>query len=211
VSPWLLLAASYLLGAVPASYLAGKWARGIDLREHGSGNLGATNTFRVLGARVAAPVMLFDVAKGFVPAFVFPRWVPSAETLHWALAYGVAAIVGHVFSVYVRFKGGKGVATGAGVFLGLAPLGVGIAFVVWIVVLRAGRMVSLASILAALTLVAALWIRDYPTEIRLLGTGVAAFIVFAHRANIRRLTKGEEPRFGSAKKAAEAAAEEVAT
>jgi glycerol-3-phosphate acyltransferase PlsY len=209
VSPWLLLAASYLLGAVPASYVAGRWARGIDLREHGSGNLGATNTFRVLGAKVAAPVMLFDVAKGFVPAYGFPRWDASPDW-RWALAYGLAAIVGHVFSIYVRFRGGKGVATGGGVFLGLAPVGVGIAFVVWLVVLRAGRMVSLASILAALTLVAVLWLRAYPMEVRLLGTGVAAFIIFAHRANVGRLVRGQEPRFGSAKQATEAAAEEVA-
>ena len=210
MSPWLLLAASYLLGAVPASYVAGKWARGIDLRQHGSGNLGATNTFRVLGPKVAAPVMVFDVLKGFVPAFFFARWDSSADW-RWALAYGLAAIVGHIFSIYVNFKGGKGVATGGGVFLGLAPLSVGVAFLVWIVVLRAGRMVSLASILAAVTLVAALWIVGYPMEVQLLGTAVAAFIVFAHRANIGRLMRGEEPRFGSGKKPPEAAAEEVAS
>jgi glycerol-3-phosphate acyltransferase PlsY len=210
VSPWLLLSASYLLGAVPASYVAGKWARGIDLREHGSGNLGATNTFRVLGPKVAAPVVVFDVAKGFVPAFLFPRW-DSSPDWRWALAYGVAAIVGHVFSVYMRFKGGKGVATGAGVFLGLAPLAAGVAAAVWLAALRAGRMVSLASILATLTLVIVLWIRAYPMEIRLLGTGVAAFIIFAHRANIGRLVRGEEPRFGSAKQATETAVDEVAS
>jgi glycerol-3-phosphate acyltransferase PlsY len=210
VSPWLLLAASYLLGAIPAAYVAGRLARGIDLREHGSGNLGATNTFRVLGAKVAAPVMLFDVAKGFVPAFLFQRW-DSSPDWRWALAYGVAAIVGHVFSIYMRFKGGKGVATGAGVFLGLAPLAVGVAFVVWLVALRAGRMVSLASILAAVSLVAVLWMRGEPIEVRVLGTAVAAFIIFAHRSNVRRILRGQEPRFGSPRAAAEAAAEEAAS
>src|SRR5690606_32819176 len=85
--PALLVLASYLLGAIPTSYIAGRWTRGIDLREHGSGNLGATNTFRVLGARVAAPVMVVDVAKGFLPALLFPRWDGTPEWT-WALAYG---------------------------------------------------------------------------------------------------------------------------
>jgi glycerol-3-phosphate acyltransferase PlsY len=198
VSPWLLLAASYLLGAVPASYLAGRWARGIDLREHGSGNLGATNTFRVLGARVAAPVVLFDVAKGFVPSFLFHRW-DSSPDWRWALAYGVAAIVGHVFSVYMRFRGGKGVATGAGVFLGLAPLAVLVGFVVWLVSLKVSRMVSLSSILAAIAILPVLFVAEPHVEVRWMGVAVAAFIVFAHRSNVRRIMRGEEPRFGQPK------------
>ncbi len=196
MSPWILLVAAYLLGAVPAAYLAGRWTRGIDLRRHGSGNLGATNTFRVLGARVAAPVMAFDVVKGFAPAFLFPRWDASPDW-RWALAYGAAAILGHVFSIYMRFKGGKGVATGAGVFLGLAPAAVGIGFVVWLATLRIGRMVSLASILAALTMIPALFVFPNPVEVRALGVALAAFVVFAHRANVGRILRGEEHRFGS--------------
>ncbi|HEV2145856.1 MAG TPA: glycerol-3-phosphate 1-O-acyltransferase PlsY [Longimicrobiaceae bacterium] len=195
MSPWLLLAGSYLLGSIPASYLAGRWARGIDLREHGSGNLGATNTFRVLGPKVAAPVMLFDVLKGFFPAWFFPRWDASADW-RWALAYGAAAIVGHVFSIYMRFRGGKGVATGAGVFLALAPAAVGGAFLVWLAALLVGRMVSLASVLAALTVVPLLWLRQDRTEVLVLGTAVAAFIVYSHRANVGRILRGEEHRFG---------------
>lgn len=198
MSPWLLLVAAYLLGGIPFSYLAGRWTRGIDLREHGSGNLGATNAFRVLGAKVAAPVMVLDVLKGFVPAFFFHRWDASPDW-RWALAYGAAAIVGHVFSVYMSFRGGKGVATGAGVFLGLAPLALGVAFAVWLGVLRLGRMVSLASITAAVVLLVMLLVTPNPMEVRVLGAGVAAFVVFAHRANIRRIARGEEPRFGSHK------------
>lgn len=204
MSPWLLLAASYLLGSIPASYVAGRLARGIDLREHGSGNLGATNTFRVLGPKVAAPVMVFDLLKGFAPAWFLPRWDASPDW-RWALAYGAAAIVGHVFSLYMRFRGGKGVATGAGVFLALAPAAVGAAFVVWLAALWLGRMVSLASILAAVTLVAALLIGAPPVEVRVLGGLIAAFVVFAHRANVGRILRGEEHRFG--KKAAEHPAE----
>jgi glycerol-3-phosphate acyltransferase PlsY len=203
VSPWLLLAAAYLLGAVPASYLAGKWTRGIDLRLHGSGNLGATNTFRVLGAKVAAPVMVFDVLKGFVPAYAFHRWDASADW-RWALGYGAAAIVGHVFSVYMRFRGGKGVATGTGVFLGLAPAAVGLAFVVWIVTLKASRMVSLASILGAASLLPALYLTETRPEVLLLGVALCAFVLFAHRSNVGRILRGTEPRFGTPKPGAPA-------
>jgi acyl phosphate:glycerol-3-phosphate acyltransferase len=199
VIPWLLLAASYLLGAVPASYLAGMWTRGIDLRKHGSGNLGATNTFRVLGPRVAAPVMLFDVLKGWVPAFVFVR-LDGTGALEWALAYGAAAIVGHVFPVYMRFRGGKGVATGAGVFLALAPLAVGVGFLVWALTVWRTRMVSLGSILAALALVVVLWTSPYAeTAVRILGSGIALFVLLSHRANLGRILRGEEPRFRKAK------------
>jgi glycerol-3-phosphate acyltransferase PlsY len=195
MSPWLFVAAGYLLGSIPASYLAGRWTRGIDLREHGSGNLGATNTFRVLGAKTAAPVMLFDVLKGLFPTLAFERWDTSADW-RWALAYGAAAIVGHVFSVYMGFRGGKGVATGAGVFLGLAPAAVGGAFAVWLVSLFIGRMVSLSSILAAITVVPLLWLWQDRVEVLVLGTAVAAFILYAHRANVGRILRGEEHRFG---------------
>jgi acyl phosphate:glycerol-3-phosphate acyltransferase len=204
--PWVLLVASYLLGSVPASYLAGKWTRGIDLRKHGSGNLGATNTFRVLGPRVAAPVMLFDMAKGFVPVFLFARW-DGAVDVRWALAYGAAAIVGHVFSIYMGFRGGKGVATGSGVFLALAPLAVGIGFLVWLVTLWRTRMVSLGSVLAAVTVGLLLLLTPYAElPVRVLGIGIALFILFAHRSNIGRILRGEEPRFGRARDPVAAAA-----
>ena len=195
MTPWLLVLASYLLGSVPSSYIAGRLARGVDLREHGSGNLGATNTFRVLGARVAAPVMLFDVLKGFAPAAFFPLW-DGVPAWHWTLAYGAAAILGHVFSVYMRFRGGKGVATAAGVFLALAPFAVLAGFLVWAVVLKLSRMVSLASMLAALTLVGVLAFTRERAEVLALGIAVAAFVVFSHRANIGRILRGEEYRFG---------------
>lgn len=198
MSPWLALAASYLWGAVPASYLAGQWSRGIDLRRHGSGNLGATNTFRVLGAKVAAPVMVFDILKGFLPVFLFTRWDEPAGW-QWGLAYGAAAIVGHVYPVYMRFKGGKGVATAAGVFLALAPLAIGVALLTWLGVLKVTRMVSAASLTGAAALAVVLALAPPPgghPEIRWLGWAIAAFVVFSHRANLRRIVRGEEPRFG---------------
>lgn len=197
--PWLWVVVSYLLGSVPSSYLAGRWVRGIDLREHGSGNLGATNAFRVLGTRVAAPVMVFDMAKGFIPASLFAQWDRS-DAWAWALAYGAAAILGHVFSIYMGLKGGKGVATATGVFLALSPVAVGIAIVLWLIVLRAWRMVSLASIVAAAVLVVALIFTESRPEVLTLGILVASFVIYAHRANVRRILKGEEHRFGKPKR-----------
>ncbi len=198
VSPVLWLVASYLLGAIPTSYLAGQWVRGIDLRQHGSGNLGATNTFRVLGLRAAAPVMLVDLLKGFVPVWFFPQWDGSPEW-SWALGYGAAAILGHIFPVYLGFRGGKGVATGAGVFLALAPVAVGIAALVWGMVLWLFRMVSLASLAAALTLILTLLATERRPAVLVFGLGVASFVIFAHRANIRRILRREEPRFGESR------------
>jgi glycerol-3-phosphate acyltransferase PlsY len=180
VNPGLWVLASYLVGSIPSSYIAGRLARNIDLRQHGSGNLGATNTFRVLGAKVAAPVMIFDMAKGFVPAGLFAQW-DGHDAWGWALAYGAAAILGHVFSIYMRFQGGKGVA---------------IAIVAWLVVLIASKMVSLASITAAVVLIPALLLTESRREVLLMGIAVAAFVIFAHRANIRRIMRGEEHRFG---------------
>lgn len=195
MSPWLFVGLAYLLGAVPASYIAGRLAKGIDLREHGSGNLGATNTFRVLGAKVAAPVMVFDILKGTFPVIAFGQW-DGSDDWRWALAYGAAAIVGHVFSIYMRFKGGKGVATSAGVFLGLAPVALGIALVAWLLVLRGTRMVSAASVTAAVAMSILLLLTPVPPEVRSLGLAVGAFVVFAHRSNIGRILNGTEARFG---------------
>jgi glycerol-3-phosphate acyltransferase PlsY len=196
MTAWLLLAASYLLGSIPSSFLAARWTRGIDLREHGSGNLGATNTFRVLGARIAAPVMVFDVLKGFLPTLLFPRWDDRAAW-SWALAYGAAAILGHMFSVYMKFRGGKGVATAGGVFLALSPQAVLGALIVWLVLLRGWRMVSLASIGAAVTLMIALAVTEERRSVLALGVAIALLVIFAHRRNIGRIVRGEEFRFGS--------------
>ena len=137
---WLLVLAGYFTGAFPTSYLAGRLARGIDLRQHGSGNLGATNVIRVLGWKAATPVFMIDIFKGFAPTFFFPR-LDGSPRWEWALAYGAAAIVGHVYSVYVRFKGGKGVATSAGVFLALAPWALLAALVVWLTLVATTRIV----------------------------------------------------------------------
>jgi glycerol-3-phosphate acyltransferase PlsY len=190
----LLLLAAYLIGAFPSSYVVGKLLRGIDLRQHGSGNLGATNAYRVLGWKAAMPVFILDILKGWLPTFVFPR-IDASGAWEWALAYGAAAIIGHVFSIYVRFKGGKGVATGSGVFLALAPLAVLIGLVVWSVLLFITGTVSIASIAAAITLPVAVWLLGAPTLVLALALALSLFVIYAHRANIRRLRRGEEPSF----------------
>lgn len=191
---WLL--ASYLLGAVPTSYLVSRIFAKIDLRQHGSGNLGATNLYRVLGWKYAVPVAVFDIAKGAIPVLVF---APRASSVPlFALACGAAAIAGHVFSVFVGFKGGKGVATAAGVMLGLTPLSLGIAAVVWAVLVRLTGYVSLGSIVAAAVLPVAVYFLEGPVQPEVLWTtiAIAAGVILLHRRNIERLVKGTENRFG---------------
>ncbi|HEU4699771.1 MAG TPA: glycerol-3-phosphate 1-O-acyltransferase PlsY [Gemmatimonadales bacterium] len=191
----LALAASYLLGAIPTSYLVGKTFRGIDLREHGSRNLGATNLYRTMGWKFAVPVGLFDAAKGAVPVLVFGPLASPAKL--FALVCGLVAVLGHVFSVFVRFKGGKGVATAAGVILGLSPLAVGLCLVVWAALVFSTGYVSVGSIAAAAVLPAAVWLVD-PDSRRFVPifAVLAALIIWFHRANIARLVKGTENRFG---------------
>jgi acyl phosphate:glycerol-3-phosphate acyltransferase len=191
---WLL--ASYLLGAIPTSHLVSRVFARIDLREHGSGNLGATNLYRVLGWKYAIPVALFDIAKGAIPVLVFAPRVSDSEL--FALACGVAAILGHVFSVFVRFKGGKGVATAAGVMLGLTPLALGAAAIVWVLVVMLTGYVSLGSIAAATVLPFAVYLLENPKTPELLWVValVAVSVILLHRRNIQRLLKGTESRFG---------------
>ena len=192
--PWLV--ASYLLGAIPTSYLAGRLFRGIDLREHGSRNLGATNLYRVLGWRYAVPVGLFDAAKGLVPVLVFAPRVSASEV--FALVCGLTAVLGHVFSVFVGFKGGKGVATAAGVMLGLAPVALAVAIVVWVALVFLTGYVSLGSIAAAAVFPIAVLLLEPPAQpvMLWLDVAVAAAIIWFHRGNIQRLLKGTENRFG---------------
>jgi acyl phosphate:glycerol-3-phosphate acyltransferase len=195
VTAALLLLAAYLLGAIPTSFIVARLARGIDLRQHGSGNLGATNAFRVLGWKAATPIFIADIAKGFIPAFWFPR-IDGANWIGWALAYGAAAIVGHMFSVYVGFRGGKGVATSAGVFLALAPGAVLAGLVVWSVIVFATGYVSLASVSAAAVLPILVALTGAAPQVFVLSLLLGAVVIYAHRANIGRLRHGTEHRFG---------------
>ena len=191
------LIVAYAVGSIPAAYIAGRLVRGIDLRQHGSGNLGATNVYRVLGSKVAAAVLLFDAAKGALPVLFLPRLIPDGDPLLWAIAYGVAAIVGHVRPVFLLWKGGgKGVATSSGVFAALAPLPMLATFIVWAAVLWGTGYVSVASLSAAAMLPLAILAVTGPRS-PLFGVALAVggFVFWTHRANIGRLRRGEESRF----------------
>ncbi|HET8761925.1 MAG TPA: glycerol-3-phosphate 1-O-acyltransferase PlsY [Gemmatimonadales bacterium] len=191
----LALLASYLLGAIPTSFLAGKLFRGIDLRQHGSGNLGATNLYRTLGARFAIPVGLFDMAKGAIPVMLIAPMVSSSRYI--AILCGIMAVVGHVFSVFVHFRGGKGVATASGVMLGLTPWAVLVSLAVWLLVVRVSGYVSLGSMAGAVVLPIAAWLlHPLQRDIIWIQILVALAIIWLHRANIRRLLAGTENRFG---------------
>ena len=196
--PAIGLVLAYLLGSIPAAYIAGRVGKGIDLRQHGSGNLGATNVYRVMGWKVAAAVLLFDGAKGALPVLLFPQWFHAQPPLYWAIGYGIAAIAGHVRSIFLAFKGGgKGVATAAGVFLALAPIPMGVALISWIAVLLISGYVSLASLVsAALLAVLLVVLKGIQSPLAIVGVVLAAFVFFTHRANIGRLRRGEEHRFG---------------
>ena len=196
-----MISLAYLIGAIPTSYLAAKHGAGIDLREHGSKNLGATNVYRVLGWGYAIPVGLFDVAKGFIASYFLAQWVGPEQWI--PIAVGVGAILGHVFPVYLKFSGGKGVATAAGVVLGIAPTAALMSVLVWGGLVFVTGIVSLASMAAAIVFPLLVWVlTPERTTLAYTGVGIAVFIVFSHRSNIRRLLRGTEPRFGQGRREA---------
>ncbi len=200
----LLLLTAYLLGSSPTSIIAGKLVRGIDIREHGSRNPGATNTFRVLGWKVGVVVGLIDILKGFLAVTLLPSVAPadswiSGET--GRITAGLAAVSGHVWTVFAGFKGGKGVGAAFGVFLGLAPMSSLVAATVWAALTFSTGYVSVGSVAAAIILpvmVIALGIRqgDLSAAMAVLSIIVGLLVVVRHRSNMARLLKGEENRFG---------------
>jgi glycerol-3-phosphate acyltransferase PlsY len=197
MSPFVLLALAYGAGATPTSFWLARAVYGVDLRTEGSRNLGGTNTFRVLGWKAALPVTLVDIGKGWLPVWYFPEIQPATSPSTWALAYGGAAVLGHVFSFWVRFKGGKGIATSAGVLLSLAPVAVTVCFGVWLGVISVTRIVSAASLSAAVTLPVAVYLlpgREGSTLVWFAGA-ISLFVVWSHRSNIGRLLRGGESSF----------------
>jgi glycerol-3-phosphate acyltransferase PlsY len=192
----LAVLASYLLGAIPTSFWVVRALKGMDLRTVGSGNLGATNLYRQLGFRWAVPVGLFDALKGAIPVAFIGPW--AGLGLAGSVGLGVVAVLGHVFSVFVGFKGGKGVATGGGIVLGIAPWAFLATLLVWAVVVRVTGFVSLGSIIAAVVLPVFLWLLQ-PTARPAVWfvAALSALVVWLHRANIARLRAGTEHRFGS--------------
>lgn len=206
------VAIAYLLGSTPTGYLAGKLLKGIDIREHGSGSTGATNVLRTLGVRPFFVVLAVDVLKG-AGAIIFARWFyPWLSTLPsvgaptaidpqswtpWAVcAAGIAVLLGHSRSIWLRFSGGKSVAAGLGVLLAMSwPVGLG-ALAVFGIALAIFRIVSLGSLLAALTAIALICGLPQPAAYRLMVIAGGVYVVLRHRANIQRLLAGTEPRMG---------------
>lgn len=197
-APLVWVLGAYLVGAIPTSYLVARLFAGVDLRNYGSQNLGATNLYRLLGLKAAVPTGLFDIAKGTVPVVLAQRLGPDPGL--WPLAIGFAAVAGHVFSPFVGFKGGKGVATAAGAFLGLMPLAIAVALVVWLVVLFSTRYMSLASLLGAAAFAgSAPLLYAGRTSFAVAAALVFVFIVFTHRANLKRLFAGTEHKLGKSR------------
>ena len=185
-----LLVGAYLIGAVPFGLIIGKVFYGVDVREHGSGNFGTTNVFRVLGKRAGFVVLICDMAKGFVPALI------AVLLFHPSLAIFIAAApeVGHMYSIFLKGSGGKGVATGAGILLALVPAIFLICLLVWLALLMTTRYVSVASLTAAVLVPVLAFLLDEPGAYKVAAVLVMIIVVSAHRGNIRRLLNGTENR-----------------
>ncbi|MBE7381212.1 MAG: glycerol-3-phosphate 1-O-acyltransferase PlsY [Leptolyngbya sp. SIO1E4] len=202
----LLLIAAYLLGSLPTGYLVTRAAKGIDIREHGSGNTGATNVLRVVGKRAGLTVLVIDLLKGLSAVLLVqkiltafyansPDWFNTLPW--WMTAAGLLAIMGHSRSIWLNWTGGKSAATGLGVLLALAwPVGLGAAGVFAAVVVLS-RIVSLGSITAAISAVVMMAAMQQPFPYILLGIAGSLYVILRHRTNIQRLLSGTEPRLGS--------------
>ena len=202
-----VIVCSYLLGSIPFGYILVRIFMGVDVRSIGSGNIGATNVARSGGKKLAVATFLLDAFKGWLPVFVVLRLPGLAAAVSLPLATlatvaALSALVGHVFTIWLKFKGGKGVATGLGVFLALAPLAALLTLLIFIIVVAATRYVSLGSVLATAAFPAILcWLeRDtFPPAALLMATAAALLVIFRHRQNIGRLWAGTENRVGARK------------
>lgn len=187
---------SYLVGSIPNGLLIGKTIWGIDLREHGSHNIGATNAWRTIGKTAGFTIFLLDLLKGVLGVWLGMRF--GGTSLACVLG-GIFAIIGHSCSAFLKFKGGKGVATGLGVIAMLMPLPTVIVFAVWFIIVKATGYVSLGSIIAAALVPVLAWWFDLPSEVIGFGILAAAFIIIRHRENISRLLAGTESKIKAAK------------
>jgi acyl phosphate:glycerol-3-phosphate acyltransferase len=191
--------AAYLLGSIPTGYLVAR-AKGVDIRTVGSGNIGATNAFRVLGKPAGIFVLVADGLKGYAASawlcdLLLPLLnVPAADAETCRIIAGIAAVLGHIYTCWLRFKGGKGIATSAGVYFALAPMAVGIGLAAWIIVFLLTRYVSVASIAAAVALPAAVWFTKDSLLLGIVTTALGLLAIAKHKGNIQRLVAGTESR-----------------
>jgi len=204
--PWIIpgILISYLIGSIPTAYIFGRLLKGIDIRKFGSGNVGATNALRVLGKPVGISVLVLDILKGFVAVFFLGNIIAARITgisdITARVLLGFCCICGHNWTIFLRFKGGKGMATTLGVLLGLAvkSAGIKVVFVLviltWLVVFIISRIVSLASILSGITLPVYMFLWKQPNILIYSSVLLATFIILRHKSNLKRLFQGKEPR-----------------
>ncbi|MDD5197091.1 MAG: glycerol-3-phosphate 1-O-acyltransferase PlsY [Candidatus Omnitrophota bacterium] len=202
---WILLGLiiSYLVGSIPTAYIFGRIIKKTDIRKFGSGNVGATNALRLLGRGWGATVLVLDILKGFLPVVILPSVIGAGANIpleSFCIILGLSCICGHNWTIFLNFKGGKGVATTLGVLLGLSikiaglKIILGITILIWLVVFVISRTISLASVLAALSFPLLTVLFRQSIGLILIVTLLAAFIIFRHRSNIKRILKGQEPK-----------------
>jgi acyl phosphate:glycerol-3-phosphate acyltransferase len=189
----------YLIGSIPVGFLISRMAGGVDIRSQGSGTIGATNVLRTMGPAPAIATLLGDILKGYLAVRVAEVFGPQPG---WGAVGAVLAIVGNCWPIFLRFKGGKGVATGLGAFLALAPKAILPAFVVWLALAVAFRYVSLASIVSCVVMALSVWLFGYPHVYVAAAACAAVLIVWRHHANVKRLLSGTESRLGQRASAA---------
>jgi acyl phosphate:glycerol-3-phosphate acyltransferase len=193
--------AAYLLGSIPTGYLVAR-ARGIDIRAVGSGNIGATNVFRMVGKTAGVIALIVDGLKGYAACTWLCDWGltllggPTTNTELCRILAGLTAVLGHNYTCWLKFKGGKGIATSAGVYFALAPLAAGIALGTWIIVFVLGRYVSVASIVAAVALPTAVWLTPNSLILRIVTIALGLLAIYKHKGNVQRLLNGTERRLG---------------
>jgi glycerol-3-phosphate acyltransferase PlsY len=188
---------AYLMGSIPTAYWYAKYFYGIDIRQHGSGNVGATNSLRVLGKKAGIVVLIFDLLKGLLPVLLAHSLGLSEDE---TFLIGIVCILGHIWSVFAGFKGGKGIATSLGVILAVSPAGAGISLAVFVVIVYVTKYVSLASMLAGLAFVFYYLVFNFEqTNMSLIAFGLFMLLVFTHRENIKRLAAGTESKISSKK------------
>lgn len=199
LSYFIIIVGAYLLGSIPTGYWVGR-AKGIDIRTAGSGNIGAANVFRSVGKPLGGFVLFMDALKGYAATKWLCVWlvklfnVPGMEMETCQIIAGICAVLGHNYTCWLKFKGGKGIATSAGVYVALAPLAAGIALGIWVIAFVLSRYVSVASIAAAVALPTVVWLTKDSLFLGIVTTALGLLAIFKHRGNIRRLLNGTEHR-----------------
>jgi len=189
-----LFIVSYLVGAIPFSYLLVKLVKGVDLREVGSGNVGATNAGRVLGKWGFVVAFCCDMMKAFIPLYLFRQVLVINDNIVLFCAFFI--ILGHIYTVFLKFRGGKGVATGVGVFMALSPYSLFWALLVFFIIIAIFRIVSLGSMISAIVLMISVWLNTDWFALQIFTTIVAVFIIYRHKSNIVRIVQGKEHKIG---------------